>query len=51
MIPVLIVGGGAAGTLLHLELARRGVNVRSVDRLPAPAATSRAVTIHAAPRK
>lgn len=47
MIPVLIVGGGAAGTMLHLELARRGIAARSIDRLPAPAGTSRAVTIHA----
>ncbi|MFO1502314.1 MAG: FAD-dependent monooxygenase [Steroidobacteraceae bacterium] len=47
MIPVLIVGGGAAGTLLHLELARRGVQTRSIDRLPRPAPTSRAVTLHA----
>ena len=47
MIPVLIVGGGAAGTLLHLELARRGIKARSIDRLPGPAATSRAITIHA----
>ncbi|MBK9251249.1 MAG: FAD-dependent monooxygenase [Proteobacteria bacterium] len=47
MIPVLIVGGGAAGTLLHLELARRGVPARSIDRLPRAAQTSRAVTIHA----
>jgi NADPH-dependent dioxygenase len=44
---VLIVGGGAAGTMLHLELARRGVRARNVDRLPGPAATSRAITIHA----
>lgn len=47
MIPVLIVGGGAAGTLLHLELARRGVEARSIDRLPRAASTSRAVTLHA----
>lgn len=47
MIPVLIVGGGAAGTMLHLELARRGVQAHSIDRLPGPAHTSRAVTIHA----
>jgi 2-polyprenyl-6-methoxyphenol hydroxylase-like FAD-dependent oxidoreductase len=47
LIPVLIVGGGAAGTMLHLELARRGIAARSIDRLPAPATTSRAVTIHA----
>jgi 2-polyprenyl-6-methoxyphenol hydroxylase-like FAD-dependent oxidoreductase len=44
---VLIVGGGAAGTMLTLELARRGVDARTVDRLPAPAATSRAITVHA----
>ena len=47
MIPVLIAGGGAAGTMLHLELARRGIAARSVDRLPGPAVTSRAVTLHA----
>ena len=47
MIPVLIVGGGTAGTMLHLELARRGIAARSIDRLAGPAATSRAVTIHA----
>ena len=46
-IPVLIVGGGAAGTTLSLELARRGVEARCVDRLPAPAATSRAIVVHA----
>lgn len=47
MNPVLIVGGGAAGTMLHLELARRGINARSIDRLSGPAPTSRAVTMHA----
>ena len=47
MIPVLIAGGGAAGTMLHLELARRGIAARSIDRLPRPAVTSRAVTLHA----
>jgi 2-polyprenyl-6-methoxyphenol hydroxylase-like FAD-dependent oxidoreductase len=46
-VPVLIVGGGAAGTMLHLELARRGVQARSVDRLPGPATTTRAITLHA----
>lgn len=44
---VLIVGGGAAGTMLTLELARRGVAARTVDRLPGPHATSRAITVHA----
>jgi len=46
-IPVLIVGGGAAGTMLSLELARHGVSARTVDRLPGPATTSKAITIHA----
>ena len=46
-LPVLIIGGGAAGTMLHLELARRGIRARSVDRLPEPATTTRAITIHA----
>jgi 2-polyprenyl-6-methoxyphenol hydroxylase-like FAD-dependent oxidoreductase len=46
-VPVLVVGAGAAGTMLTLELARRGINVRTVDRLPKPADTSRAITLHA----
>ena len=46
-LPVLIVGGGAAGSMLLLELCRRGVAVRCVDRLPGPAPTSRAITVHA----
>jgi 2-polyprenyl-6-methoxyphenol hydroxylase-like FAD-dependent oxidoreductase len=46
-VPVLIVGGGAAGTTLSLELARRGVGARCIDRLPAPAVTSRAIVVHA----
>jgi 2-polyprenyl-6-methoxyphenol hydroxylase-like FAD-dependent oxidoreductase len=46
-VPVLIVGGGAAGTTLSLELARRGVEARCIDRLPGPAATSRAIVVHA----
>lgn len=46
-IPVLIVGGGAAGTMLSLELARHGVEARTVDRLEGPAVTSKAITIHA----
>jgi len=45
--PILIVGGGAAGTMLSLELARHGVEFRTVDRLPGPAKTSRAITVHA----
>jgi NADPH-dependent dioxygenase len=45
--PVVVVGAGAAGTMLTLELARRGVHVRTVDRLPKPSDTSRAITVHA----
>ncbi len=30
-VPVLIVGGGAAGTTLSLELARHGVEARIID--------------------
>ncbi len=46
-VPVMIIGGGSAGTLLHLELARRGVQARSIDRLTGPATTTRAITLHA----
>jgi 2-polyprenyl-6-methoxyphenol hydroxylase-like FAD-dependent oxidoreductase len=45
--PVLIVGGGAAGSVLSLELARRGVEHRCIDRLPGPARESRAIALHA----
>lgn len=43
---VLVVGGGASGTMLSLQLSRYGVPFRTIDRLPAPAATSRAITVH-----
>ncbi|MDY6983289.1 MAG: FAD-dependent monooxygenase [Pseudomonadota bacterium] len=46
-IPVLVVGSGAAGTMLALELARHGIAARIVDRLPTPSKYSRAVTVHA----
>lgn len=46
-IPVLIVGSGAAGTMLALELARHGVEARTVDRLEHPSQYSRAITVHA----
>ncbi len=43
----LIVGAGAAGTMLSLELARQGVSFRTIDRLASPATTSKAITVHA----
>jgi len=46
-IPVLIVGGGAAGTMLALALARQDIAARVVDRLPGPSKYSRAITVHA----
>ncbi|HTR01352.1 MAG TPA: FAD-dependent monooxygenase, partial [Candidatus Acidoferrum sp.] len=46
-IPVLIIGSGAAGSTLAIELARHGIEFRCVDRLPQPSQYSRAVTVHA----
>jgi len=46
-VPVLVVGAGASGTMLTLELARRGVAARTIDRLPKPGDTSKAITVHA----
>src|ERR671911_2576256 len=46
-VPVLIVGGGAVGSVLSMELARRGVEYRCIDRLPGPARESRAIALHA----
>jgi len=46
-VPVLVVGAGAAGTMLTLERARRGVHCRTIDRLPKPGDTSKAITVHA----
>ncbi|MES2604118.1 MAG: FAD-dependent monooxygenase [Pseudomonadota bacterium] len=46
-IPVLIIGSGAAGSMLALELARFGIEFRCVDRLPEASRYSRAVTVHA----
>ena len=45
-VPVLIVGGGAAGSVLALELARRGIEFRCIDRMPGPAEESRAIALH-----
>ena len=40
-IEVLICGAGAAGLTLAIDLARRGVSLRLIDKLPAPFAGSR----------
>jgi 2-polyprenyl-6-methoxyphenol hydroxylase-like FAD-dependent oxidoreductase len=40
-IDVLICGAGAAGLTLAIDLARRGVSFRLIDKLPAPFAGSR----------
>lgn len=45
--PVLVVGSGAAGSMLALELARHGIEARLIDRLPEASKYSRAVTVHA----
>ena len=44
---VLIVGGGAAGSVLAMELARRGIDYRCIDRMPGPSRESRAIALHA----
>ena len=46
-VPVLIVGGGALGSVVSMELARRGVEYRCIDRMPGPARESRAIALHA----
>lgn len=46
-VPVLIVGAGPTGVTLGIELGRRGVACRVVDRLPGPVTTSRSFTLHA----
>jgi 2-polyprenyl-6-methoxyphenol hydroxylase-like FAD-dependent oxidoreductase len=44
---VLIVGAGPVGLVLAIELARRGVPLRLIDRLAQPTTESRAVVVHA----
>jgi len=46
-VPVLIVGGGAVGCVLSMELARRGIEYRCIERNPAPGRESRAIAMHA----
>src|SRR5437867_4345346 len=46
-VPVLIVGGGAAGCVWSMELARRGVEYRCIERMPGPGRESRAIAMHA----
>ncbi|MEV3962169.1 FAD-dependent monooxygenase [Nocardia sp. NPDC050193] len=43
---VLVVGAGPTGLILGIELLRRGVECRVVDRLTAPVRTSRSFTVH-----
>jgi len=47
MIDVLIVGAGPTGLTLAIDLARRGVQCRLLDKADAPATTSRALGMQA----
>ena len=46
-VPVLIVGGGAVGSVLSMELARRGIEYRCIDRMAGPGRETRAIAMHA----
>lgn len=46
-VDVLVVGAGPTGLVLALELARRGVKVRIVDKAEGPGLASRAMAVHA----
>ena len=46
-VPVVIVGAGPTGVLLAIELARRGVEVRVLDKQPRRSPEPRAIGIHA----
>jgi 2-polyprenyl-6-methoxyphenol hydroxylase-like FAD-dependent oxidoreductase len=46
-VPVVIVGAGPTGVMLAIELARRGVEVRVLDKQPARSPETRAIGIHA----
>lgn len=41
MVDVLIVGAGATGLTLAIELLRRGISVRTIDAADGPFAGSR----------
>ncbi len=45
--PVVIVGAGPTGVMLAIELARRGVEVRVLDKRPSRPDETRAIGIHA----
>jgi 2-polyprenyl-6-methoxyphenol hydroxylase-like FAD-dependent oxidoreductase len=46
-VPVAIVGAGPTGVLLAIELARRGVEARVLDKQPGRSPETRAIGIHA----
>ena len=46
-LPVVIVGAGPTGVMLAIELARRGVEVRVLDKQPSRPNETRAIGIHA----
>jgi 2-polyprenyl-6-methoxyphenol hydroxylase-like FAD-dependent oxidoreductase len=46
-VSVVVVGTGPVGLVLACELARRGVSMRVIDKLPAPTDESRAIIVHA----
>jgi 2-polyprenyl-6-methoxyphenol hydroxylase-like FAD-dependent oxidoreductase len=46
-VPILIVGGGAVGCVLSMELARRGIEYRCIERMPGPGRETRAIAMHA----
>jgi 2-polyprenyl-6-methoxyphenol hydroxylase-like FAD-dependent oxidoreductase len=46
-VPVVIVGAGPTGVMLAIELARRGVEVRVLDKQPSRPQETRAIGIHA----
>lgn len=47
MPDVVVIGAGPVGILLSAELARRGVDVVTLERRPEPGSRSRAIGLHA----